>query len=293
MVIFLIIPSALGSLGRTLRATAHALRPGRRVVSTLTGLIRRHDGFPSRILGTERTILVYLPPGYQREERRYPVLYLHDGQNVFDAATSFSGVEWGADETAQRLIMEGRMQPIIMVAVYHQDRVNEYTPVMDVMRKEGGQGELYARFLAEELKPFIDENYRTLPEAGHTAVAGSSLGGLISLYLAAGRPQVFGMCAALSPSLSWSRGWILRYLLGTPGWAGRVRFWVDMGTREGRDLESFRHGIMELQNLEGVFRARGLAAERDYHALLIAGGRHHERDWARRFDQVLLYLFGG
>src|SRR5213078_2395709 len=142
---------------------------------TFTGNIKRHRAFPSRILGNRRDVLVYLPPGFRRFSRkRYPVLYLHDGQNVFDAATSFGGVEWGVDETAERLIRAKVIEPLIIVAVANMggDRVHEYAPTPGVIEAKGrrkkrsrGLARLYARFLIEELKPFIGKRYRTKPEA--------------------------------------------------------------------------------------------------------------------------------
>ena len=135
---------------------------------TLTGNIKLHRAFRSRILGNRRDILVYLPPGYRRFSRkRYPVLYLHDGQNVFDAATSFAGVEWGVDETAERLIRTKIIEPLIVVAVANigEERVHEYTPTPGVIEAKGrrkkrsrGLARLYGHFLMEELKPYIDQN---------------------------------------------------------------------------------------------------------------------------------------
>ena len=143
---------------------------------TLTGIIQSHPQFESRILRNRRDVLVYLPPGYGRaRRRRYPVLYLHDGQNVFDAATSFAGVEWGADEAAQRLIEKKLIEPLIIVAVANtgSQRIHEYAPTRGVIdssarRKSRSRGWLrrYGRFLIEELKPFIDRTYRTRIDAG-------------------------------------------------------------------------------------------------------------------------------
>ncbi|MEP6699282.1 MAG: alpha/beta hydrolase-fold protein, partial [Verrucomicrobiota bacterium] len=140
--------------------------------NTLTGNIQRHAGFPSKILRNRRDVLVYLPPGYRHSTaRNYPVLYLHDGQNVFDAATAFAGVEWGADETAQRLIKARLIEPLIMVAVANtgEERIHEYAPTaaqLDRVKRTGSEGLLrnYGRFLIEELKPFIDRRYRTQPD---------------------------------------------------------------------------------------------------------------------------------
>src|SRR5947199_6944399 len=160
---------------------------------TFTGNIKRHRAFPSRILGNRRDILVYLPPGFRRFSRkRYPVLYLHDGQNVFDAATSFAGVEWGVDETAERLIRARIIEPLIVVAVANmgQDRVHEYTPTSGVIETKGrrkkrsrGLARLYGHFLMEELKPYIDRNYRTRRGPTFTGLGGSSLGGLVTLAI--------------------------------------------------------------------------------------------------------------
>jgi predicted alpha/beta superfamily hydrolase len=264
------------------------------VPHTLTGDIRYHEKFKSRHLDNERTLIVYLPPDYQKDtERRYPVLYMHDGQNLFDAATSFIGIEWQADETAERLIKAGRIEPIIMVGIYNNaDRVNEYAPSQDKERKAGGKGELYARFLVEEVKPFIDKEYRTMPDRKHTAVAGSSLGGLISLYICGKYPETFSMCGAISPAIMWDSGRILKELRENEAALKGVRFWVDMGTKEGKQIDSFSKAIGDARELIAIFDKAGLIPGRDYYYWEVADGEHNEAAWAARFDKVLLYFFG-
>src|SRR6185436_13118305 len=178
---------------------------------TLTGDVRTHDDFHSKHLAYDRTVVVYLPPGYQTSAVRYPVLYLHDGQNVFDQATAF-GEEWHVDETAQQLIIAGRIEPIIVVGVYNtgEHRVDEYTPTPLPDKGHGGHADEYGRMLVDELKPFIDETYRTLPDAANTAMGGSSLGGLLTLHLGLRYPTTFGKLAVLSPSVWWDDRVILR-----------------------------------------------------------------------------------
>src|SRR5207247_1345456 len=149
--------------------------------NTLTGNIKRHRAFHSRVLGNRRDVLVYLPPGYRRfSTKRYPVLYLHDGQNVFDAATSFAGVEWGVDETAQRLIHRKLIEPLIVVAVANigEERVHEYAPTPGLIepkdhprKRSRGLARIYGQFLIEELKPFIDKKYRTKRDAEFAGLA--------------------------------------------------------------------------------------------------------------------------
>src|SRR6185436_3110634 len=158
---------------------------------TLTGNIKLHRAFRSRILGNRRDILVYLPPGYRRFSRkRYPVLYLHDGQNVFDAATSFAGVEWGVDESAERLIKENLIEPLIVVAVANtgEQRIHEYAPTRGVIdekakrkRRSKGLARNYACFLLDDLQPYLDRKHRTNPDAEFSGFGGSSLGGLVTL----------------------------------------------------------------------------------------------------------------
>src|SRR5262245_13166693 len=148
--------------------------------------MRYHRDFRSSFLKRPRTLIVSLPPGYLTHSRhRYPVLYLHDGQNLFNPATSFAGAAWEADKTAARLMRGKRIRPLIQVGICNtDDRLDEYGPWRDRSEKAGGRGKRYARFLVEEVKPFIDRTYRTLRDREWTGVAGSSLGGLISLYIA-------------------------------------------------------------------------------------------------------------
>lgn len=257
--------------------------------------VRLHERFPSKQLGNERTIAVYVPPGYddrKNTDRRYPVLYMHDGQNVFDPATSFLGIEWEADDHAERLIRAGRIVPIIIVGIYNNaDRMNEYTPYRDAGRATGGKGTAYGRFVVEEVKPFVDKTYRTEADRAHTAVAGSSLGGLISLYLAWTYPDTFSMCGALSPALMWNDGRILKEFRTQPARLRGVRYWVDMGTAEGRQIESFSRAIDSTRQLIDVFDAAGLSPGRDYYYQEVHQGEHNEAAWAARFDKVLLFFF--
>src|SRR6266403_4191347 len=160
---------------------------------TLTGNIQRHRGFRSKIFANRRDVLVYLPRGYRGFSRkRYPVLYLQDGQNVFDAATAFAGVEWGVDETAQLLIRRKLIEPIIIVAIANTgpDRIHEYAPTRGIIdskakrkKRSRGLARKYGKFLIQELKPFIDSKYRSKPEAEFTGLGGSSLGGLLVMKL--------------------------------------------------------------------------------------------------------------
>ena len=186
---------------------------------TLTGDIRAHKSFHSKILNNDREVIVYLPPGYDASKnKRYSVFYMHDGQNLFDGATSFiPGQEWRVDETAERLIAAGKIEPLIVVGVYNtKDRIDEYTPAADAKYKLGGKADLYGRMLVEELKPFIDSQYRTKHDARHTGLMGSSLGGLASLYLALKYPQVFGRAGVVSPSVWFAGRHIVHYVESQP-----------------------------------------------------------------------------
>jgi predicted alpha/beta superfamily hydrolase len=257
---------------------------------TLTGTIREHRAFSSRFLEHARDVLVYLPPRYETDsELRYPVLYMHDGQNVFDAATAFIGIEWGVDETAERQIAAGEITPLIIVAVANSPaRVTEYTPVADANRGGGGAA-VYGRFLTEELKPFIDRTYRTLPEAAHTGVAGSSLGGLVSLHLALAHAETFGRIGAVSPSVHWAGEEIVARV-AQRGHTG-ARIWVDMGTSEGRTAEESARAIAAVRRLRDALEGAGWTLGADLHYLEAAGAIHNEAAWAERVAPILRFLF--
>jgi predicted alpha/beta superfamily hydrolase len=243
-------------------------------------------------LGNRRDVLVYLPPGYSRFSRtRYPVLYLHDGQNVFDAATSFAGVEWGVDETAQRLIKAKLIEPLIIVAVANmgEDRIHEYAPTTGVIsphdrpkRLSRGLAGLYGRFLIDELKPFIDRKYRTKPECEFTGLGGSSLGGLATLAIGIIFADCFRRLLVMSPSVWWDDFSILR-LLGFVNQKPPLKIWLDMGTAEP-DWEQVR----ELRDAL-IDRGWQLFDDLQYHE--IEGADHSEGAWAARVDPALRFLF--
>jgi predicted alpha/beta superfamily hydrolase len=258
------------------------------VASTLTGNIRLHRALPSRFLAHARDVIVYLPPDYESSPNAYyPVLYLQDGQNLFDAATAFiPGHDWKADETAEELILSGQVRPFIMVGIYHagESRLEEYTPDKDSTHPDGGKARLYGRFLTEELKPFIDSVYRTLPGPRHNAIGGSSLGALVSIFTALNFSDVFGHVVALSPSVWWNRNAMVRRVAGLES-KRSVRIWLDMGTEEGpgalRSVRAMREALVAKGWVEGI----------DLRYLEIEGANHSEDAWAARIGEVLRWLF--
>jgi predicted alpha/beta superfamily hydrolase len=267
----------------------------RRGASTVTGDLRVHEDLVSAALGGRRTVHVFLPPGYESAPAaRYPVLYMHDGQNLFDAGTAFIGVEWRVDETVTRLVESGQIEPIIVVGVSNAGdrRMDEYTPVADAERGGGG-GRRYADFLVQELKPFIDSTYRTLPDAEHTGIMGSSLGGLISLFTAWTYPGVFSRVGAMSTSYGWADGQIIDFISAEPAPRG-VRVWIDMGTAEDRD-DSDGDGVPDIialhRRMRDVLVSKGLEPGRTLEYVEDEGARHDERAWAARLPAALRFLF--
>jgi predicted alpha/beta superfamily hydrolase len=253
-----------------------------------------HPGFASAWLGNLRTVTVSLPPGYHDQPHvRYPVFYLHDGQNLFEPYEAAFGTCWDADRTAARLVAAGRLRPVILVGIANTvDRLHEYAVHYDPHEHAGGKGHLYARFVLDEVKPFVDRHYRTLSDRAHTAVGGSSMGGLVSLTMARDHADRFGLCAALSPSLWWKHGQVLRELEGDRAWLRGMRFWLDMGTREGAARGHLTPAVERARRLAALFDAAGLLPGRDYYYCEVAGGEHNEAAWAARFDKVLLFFFG-
>ncbi len=258
----------------------------------MTGNIQSHPAFPSKILGNRRDVLVYLPKGYRRSQaRRYPVLYLHDGQNVFDAATSFAGVEWGADETAHRLTAAKLIEPIIIVAVANtgEDRIHEYAPTaanLDPVKQVRSKGSLrvYGRFLIEELKPFIDRKYRTKREAEFTGLGGSSLGGLATLVLGLWFPTYFTRLAVMSPSVWWDDCAVYKIVDAIDETAKPpLKIWLDTGTRE--------EGWERARELRDRLIDKGWRLHDDLHYLEADGSDHSEGAWAARMDPMLRFLF--
>jgi predicted alpha/beta superfamily hydrolase len=260
---------------------------------TLTGEFRYHRNFHSNFLPADRDVIVYLPPGYTTDtQKRYPVLYMQDGQNLFDGSTSFiQGNEWRMDETAQALIQSGAIEPLIIVGVYNtRDRTDEYTPARDPKYKQGGKADLYGRLLVEEIKPLIDANYRTLKDAQNTGLGGSSLGGLVSLYLGLKYPQVFGKLAVVSPSVWFADRIIVRDVL-TLKTKPRLRLWVDIGTSEGQDELDSIQTADDARLLRDALLAKGWKNTSDLSYIEIPGAQHNEPAWAQRVEPILKYLF--
>lgn len=243
--------------------------------------------FHSEILPDDRMVRVYLPPQYLEEtERRFPVFYLHDGQNLFDGRTSYiAGKTWHAHTTADRLTLEGQIEPVILVGIANTGlrRMAEYTPTRD-FKLGGGEGRSYGRLLVEELKPLIDRSYRTLPGAQYTGLGGSSLGGLISLYLGWEHPEVFGRLAVMSPSLWWDHRSIFS-VINQPGPKPGLKIWLDMGTAEGG-----RH-VRDADMLDQMLVKRGWRSGVDLAYVKAEGAVHDEQAWAERFGDVLRFLF--
>ena len=255
--------------------------------SSLKSRLRLHPQFTSRLMEEKRDFMVYLPPWYEAEpDRRYPVLYLQDGQNLFDPDTSFiPGKYWRVGETADELIMAGAIEPLLIVGIYNSGRyrINEYTHIED-QRLGGGRADAYGQMLVEELKPLVDHHYRTLPGSENCGLGGSSLGGLVSMYLGLRYTRVFGKLAAMSPSVWWRNRAILKTVTQIKR-KPELRIWLDIGTQESP------RALPDARALKTALVNKGWKLGDDLGYTEVEGGQHDEVAWSQRVAPMLKFLF--
>jgi predicted alpha/beta superfamily hydrolase len=274
--------------------SSSGVAPGVIRVEAATGDLRLHE-FRSRFFRNTRFLRVWLPPGYDDNEnsaRRYPVLYLNDGQNLFEPSTSFTGVEWEIDETADRLIREEQVPPMVIVGIDNagRERFREYMPhrsLSPMMLRV--QGNRYPNFLMKEVMPFVARNYRVAPGPENTGLGGSSLGALISLYTVAVHPGWFGKLLLESPSLWASNRQMIKDSRPIKQWPGRI--FLATGTAEVGREDRDRSVVDDVRELAAIFHRAGLD-DRRLRLMIDEGATHHESSWARRFPDALSFLFG-
>jgi predicted alpha/beta superfamily hydrolase len=246
--------------------------------------------FYSRALDNFRTLRLYLPPSYWLEpERCFPVLYMHDGQNIFGGEYSYSGAGWEIHQVADELIEQQRIEEIVIVGIdnMESERLSEYAHTDGSFEGSSvpGKGLLYEKFLLEDIKPFIEANYRVLGDPENIALMGSSMGGLITLNIGLRHPDVFKKLGVLSPSFWWDTDHILETVRQLPKDELPARMWIDMGDAE----RNFKRGFFEVVQM---FWYRGVVRHHQMACWVIPGGVHSEVDWMYRAQGPLLYFFG-
>ena len=251
--------------------------------------LRLHKRFRSRHLPDARDVIVYLPPGYEEDGgRNYPVLYMQDGQNLFDGRTSFiKDRTWEMREQADEVIEAGEVEPLIIVGIYNTGdrRLAEYTHERDWQRG-GGEAAKYGRLLTEDLMPWIASRYRVGTDRESTGLGGSSLGGLVTLYLGLRHAHYFGKLAVLSPSVWWNHKSILGYVNErAPQIWERPRMWLDVGEREGHRT------LRDTEQLSRRLKANGWVPGATLHFERVPDGTHDEASWARRVKPMLRFLY--
>ncbi len=254
----------------------------RKTEHRITGTVITHRSM--RAAGIpDRDVIVWLPPGYENNtDRRYPVLYMHDGQNIFDPATSAFGVEWRIDEAADSLIRAEVIAPVIIVGIYNtSDRMKEYLP--------GEKGTSYMNFIVDKLKPFIDSAYRTKPGREYTFTGGSSAGGIISFMLVWEHPTIFSRAICMSPAFVSPKGnsttWNYANVVLKSKKRKKVFFYIDNG---GIELDAIlQPGVDEML---GALREKGYREGKDYVFIPDPAATHFEAAWAKRFPAALEIL---
>lgn len=244
------------------------------------GAVRIVEQIASPQLGNSRSLRIYLPPGYDAQpQQRYPVLYMHDGQNLFDARTAAYGAAWEIGATMDRLIANRTIAPAIVVGIDNTgDRMAEYTPCCDP-QYGGGKLDAYMAFIVDTVKPWADTHLRTLPDREHTAIMGSSLGGIASVYIAQRRPDVFSRAAGVSSSFWWNRG---EFIAKVPA-RQPVKFYLDAGT----DHDGIEHTLQ----MRDAMLARGYRLNEDLVFYSADAAIHNERSWAARVQRPLAWFF--
>ncbi len=263
------------------------------------GNLSRYENFPSRHVAA-RHVDVWCPPGYEIGTARYPVIYLHDGQNLFDPAWSYLGIDSGIDEAIGRLMVAGVSAGAIVIGIWNSaQRRLDYMPQKPLMteqahpllaqfvQEQGGspQSDAYLRFMVDELKPFIDATYRTLPDRTHTSVMGSSMGGLISLYALTEYPAVFGGAGCMSTHWPIGGSLLVDYFGSVLPQPGDHRFYFDYGT----ETTDAAYEPYQLQ-MDAWLQTAGYRRGCDWVTQKFMGAEHSERAWRERVDVPLKFL---
>lgn len=277
----------------------------------VTGTVRKHDGFTSRFVGP-RNVHVWLPPSYESEpKRRYPVIYAMDGQNQFDPKLSFIGVDWALDETMTRLIAERKVREAMVVAVWNTPkRAPEYVPQKALLSALGTPGkaalrdgakrigfeldkedwrlsDAYLKFLVQELKPFVDQEYRTRTNRNDTFIMGSSAGAMISLYAVSEYPEVFGGAACLSTHWPLGDRILIEYFKDRLPDSATHRIYFDFGTA----TLDHNYGPYQLK-MDAAMEKRGYRSDTNWLTRKFEGDEHSEKAWRKRVHVPLEFLLG-
>ncbi len=241
----------------------------------IIGEVKYHRKFYSAHLDNKRDVIVWLPPSYNLELRRnYPVLYMHDGQNIMDPKTSYAGIDWRVDETLTKLIKRNQIQEIIVVGINNsKERLEEYS--------DTEKGRRYINFIVEELKPFIDYEYRTLSGNNNSVVMGSSMGGLISFLIAWNHPEVFSNAGCLSSSFHFQDDKAIKMVKDYNGPKKNIKIYIDHG----------EDGLIRGQKMFCTLTKKGFMVGSDIDYYYATGAEHNENAWADRLERPLLFFF--
>ncbi|MBU6160535.1 MAG: hypothetical protein KGO50_05395 [Myxococcales bacterium] len=286
----LVVPASAEVIAHQIRYWETESNPA----STIWGNVTIIPDFNIPQLGRTGIVRVYTPSNYETSTGRYPVVYMQDGQNVFDRASAGFGVEWQVDETISRLSLEGRMPPVMVVAVDNgAERACDYSPFPNALGCEGRPGRLnaYLEFVVEVLKPWVDEEYRTLPAREHTAIIGSSRGGLVSVYAGMVHPEVFSKVGGVSPTLNPDvlQGSV-NAVLAVEGRRAPMRWWMDYGDAEVVLGYNAATMIAAMDSTIAALRGVGFT-DGEIQRVIVPGAVHNEAAWAQRFDELILWLF--
>jgi len=241
----------------------------------IIGDVRYHRKIYFTHLDNKRDIIVWLPPSYKEDlKRSYPVLYMHDGQNIMDPKTSYAGMDWRVDEILTKLISHKKIQEIIVVGIYNtKERLGEYS--------DTEKGHRYVKFIVEELKPFIDSEYRTLTGRENTAVMGSSMGGLISFLMAWNHPEVFSKAGCMSSAFYYQDDKAIKMVKDYSGPKKNIKIYIDHG----------EDGRVYGQKMFCALNAQGYLIGNDIDYYYSPGAEHNEKAWADRLERPLLFFF--
>ncbi len=247
------------------------------------------DEFSMPQLNRKRRIWIYLPPNYNTSDKSFPVIYMHDAQNLFDDKTAYAG-EWNVDETLNKLFRDKNMSVIVVgVENDNENRLNEYAPFKNA-KYGGGEGDAYIRFIANTLKPYIDSNYKTLSDRDNTAIAGSSMGGLISHYASLNYPEVFGKAVVFSPSF-WFAPEALKVHAKSKAKNSNTKLYYMAGGKEGNvKANGISPVVQDMNAMINMLKSEGFKAE-NITSKVVADGEHNEALWRNEFEEAMLWLF--